>query len=65
MFVIVGFILGVIGLFIILCGMFLMGDVILYVVLLGVVVFYMFGFNYIFGVFIFGLLAVLLIGFII
>lgn len=65
MFIIVGFILGVIGLFIILCGMFLMGDVILYVVLLGVVVFYMFGFNYIFGVFIFGLLVVLLIGFII
>lgn len=61
----VGFVFGVIGFFIILCGMFLMGDVIFYVVFLGVVIFYMFGFSYIFGVIVFGMLIVVVIGFVI
>ena len=62
--VIVGLISGVIGSFIILRGMSLMGDAISHAVLPGVAVSYMFGFNYIFGASIFGLLAALSIGFI-
>ena len=62
--VIVGLISGVIGSFIILRGMSLMGDAISHAVLPGVAVSYMFGFNYIFGAPIFGLLAALSIGFI-
>lgn len=54
----------VIGSFIILRGMSLMGDAISHAVLPGVAVSYMFGFNYIFGASIFGLLAALSIGFI-
>lgn len=57
--IIVGLISGVIGSFIILRGMSLMGDAISHAVLPGVAVSYMFGFNYIFG-----LLAALSIGFI-
>lgn len=45
--VIVGLISGVIGSFIILRGMSLMGDAISHAVLPGVAVSYMFGFNYI------------------
>ena len=62
--VIVGLISGVIGSFIILRGMSLMGDATSHAVLPGVAVSYMFGFNYIFGASIFGLLAALSIGFI-
>ena len=62
--IIVGLISGVIGSFIILRGMSLMGDAISHAVLPGVAVSYMFGFNYIFGASIFGLLAALSIGFI-
>ena len=61
--IIVGLISGVIGSFIILRGMSLMGDAISHA-LPGVAVSYMFGFNYIFGASIFGLLAALSIGFI-
>lgn len=62
--VIVGLISGVIGSFIILRGMSLMGDAISHAVLPGVAVSYMLGANYIIGASIFGLLAATLIGFV-
>lgn len=43
----------------------MMGDVILYVVLFGVVVVYMFGINVLIGVLVFGILVVSLIGFVV
>lgn len=62
--IIVGLISGIIGSFIVLRGMSLMGDAISHAVLPGVAASYMFGANYIFGASIFGILAALLIGFI-
>lgn len=62
--IIVGLVSGIIGSFIILRGMSLMGDAISHAVLPGVAASYMFGMNYIIGASIFGVLAALLIGFI-
>lgn len=62
--IIVGIISGVIGSFIILRGMSLMGDAISHAVLPGVAVSYMLGSNYIIGASIFGILAAGLIGFV-
>ena len=62
--IIVGLVSGIIGSFIVLRGMSLMGDAISHAVLPGVTASYMFGVNYIFGASIFGILAALLIGFI-
>ena len=62
--IIVGFVSGIIGSFIVLRGMSLMGDAISHAVLPGVAVSYMFGMNYIIGASVFGILAALLIGFI-
>lgn len=62
--IIVGLVSGIIGSFIVLRGMSLMGDAISHAVLPGVAASYMFGVNYIFGASIFGILAALLIGFI-
>ncbi|GGC87506.1 metal ABC transporter permease [Enterococcus wangshanyuanii] len=62
--IIVGLISGIIGSFIVLRGMSLMGDAISHAVLPGVAASYMLGANYIFGASIFGVLAALLIGFI-
>lgn len=62
--VLVGLISGIIGSFIVLRGMSLMGDAISHAVLPGVAASYMFGANYILGASIFGILAALLIGFI-
>ena len=62
--VMVGIMSGIIGSFIILRGMSLMGDAISHAVLPGVAVAYMFGFNILIGASIFGVLAALLIGFV-
>lgn len=60
----VGFVSGIIGSFIILRGMSLMGDAISHAVLPGVAISYMFGFNYVIGATFFGLLTAILIEFI-
>lgn len=60
----VGFVAGIIGSFIILRGMSLMGDAISHAVLPGVAISYMFGFNYVIGASFFGVLTAVLIGFI-
>ncbi|MGK0552381.1 metal ABC transporter permease [Enterococcus faecalis] len=60
--VIVGVISGIIGSFIILRGMSLMGDAISHAVLPGVAASYILGTNYIIGASLFGILAALLIG---
>lgn len=60
----VGFVAGIIGSFIILRGMSLMGDAISHAVLPGVAISYMFGFNYVFGASFFGILTAVLIGFV-
>ncbi|MGC6769884.1 metal ABC transporter permease [Enterococcus sp. LJL51] len=60
----VGIIAGVIGSFIILRGMSLMGDAISHAVLPGVAVSYLFGSSYIIGATVFGLLSASLIGFV-
>ncbi|WP_261806619.1 metal ABC transporter permease [Lapidilactobacillus luobeiensis] len=62
--IMVGVMSGVIGSFIILRGMSLMGDAISHAVLPGVAVAYMFGFNILIGASLFGILAALLIGFV-
>lgn len=62
--VMVGIMSGVIGSFIILRGMSLMGDAISHAVLPGVAVAYMLGINILIGASIFGILAALLIGFV-
>lgn len=62
--IIVGIISGVIGCFIILRGMSLMGDAISHAVLPGVAISYMFGISYFIGASIFGLLSAAVIGFI-
>ncbi|MFK4568090.1 metal ABC transporter permease [Enterococcus sp. UD-01] len=62
--IIVGLVSGIIGSFIVLRGMSLMGDAISHAVLPGVAASYMLGANYIFGATIFGVIAALLIGFI-
>lgn len=62
--VIIGIISGVIGCFIILRGLSLMGDAISHAVLPGVAVSYMIGGNYFVGASLFGILAAALIGFI-
>lgn len=62
--VIVGIICGVIGSFIILRGMALMGDAISHAVLPGVAISYMFGVNYFYGAVIFGIFTAIGIGFI-
>ena len=62
--VIVGIVSGVIGSFIILRGMSLMGDAISHAVLPGVAVSYMLGFSYMIGASIFGIIAAGLIGFV-
>lgn len=59
----VGLASGVIGSFIILRGMSLMGDAISHAVLPGVAISYMFGFSYIFGATAFGMLTAAVIGF--
>lgn len=61
---IIGIISGVIGCFIILRGLSLMGDAISHAVLPGVAVSYMMGTSYFLGASLFGLLAAALIGFI-
>ncbi|GEK92201.1 metal ABC transporter permease [Alkalibacterium kapii] len=60
----VGFVSGILGAFIILRGMSLMGDAISHSVLPGVAVSYMFGLNYVFGASFFGILTAILIGYI-
>lgn len=62
--IVVGIICGVIGSFIILRGMALMGDAISHAVLPGVALSYMFGVNYFYGAVIFGILTAIGIGFI-
>ncbi|MHC5229626.1 metal ABC transporter permease [Enterococcus sp. LJL99] len=62
--IIVGLVSGIIGSFIVLRGMSLMGDAISHAVLPGVAASYMLGMNYIIGASVFGVLAALLIGFI-
>lgn len=62
--IIVGLVSGIIGSFIVLRGMSLMGDAISHAVLPGVAASYMLGMNYIIGASVFGILAALLIGFI-
>ncbi|OJG18496.1 manganese transport system membrane protein mntC [Enterococcus canis] len=62
--VLVGLIAGVIGSFIILRGMSLMGDAISHAVLPGVAVSYMLGGSYVIGASFFGILAAALIGFV-
>lgn len=53
------------GSIIVLCGFFLMGDVMSYVVLLGVVLFFLFNILMFIGVFVIGMFVSLFIGFII
>ncbi|MFC6164798.1 metal ABC transporter permease [Lactiplantibacillus dongliensis] len=60
----VGVMSGLIGSFIILRGMSLMGDAISHAVLPGVALAYMFGFNILIGASVFGILAALLIGYV-
>ncbi|MBO0477519.1 metal ABC transporter permease [Vagococcus sp. DIV0080] len=62
--VIVGIVSGIIGSFIILRGMSLMGDAISHAVLPGVAVSYMMGMNFMIGASIFGMVAAGLIGFV-
>ncbi|WP_314061629.1 metal ABC transporter permease [uncultured Vagococcus sp.] len=62
--IIVGLISGVIGSFIVLRGMSLMGDAISHAVLPGVAISYMVGANFIIGASVFGIMAALLIGFV-
>ncbi|KRN56790.1 metal ABC transporter permease [Carnobacterium divergens] len=62
--IMVGIVSGVIGSFIVLRGMSLMGDAISHAVLPGVAMSYMLGINYIIGASLFGILAAILIGFI-
>lgn len=62
--VMVGIMSGIIGSFIILRGMSLMGDAISHAVLPGVAVAYMLGINILLGASVFGVLAALLIGFV-
>lgn len=58
----VGIIAGIIGSFIILRGMALMGDAISHAVLPGVAISYMLGINYFYGAVVFGILTALGIG---
>lgn len=60
--ILVGIMSGIIGSFIILRGMSLMGDAISHAVLPGVAIAYIFGINLLFGASLFGILAALLIG---
>lgn len=62
--IIVGLISGVVGSFIVLRGMSLMGDAISHAVLPGVAISYMMGANYIIGASVFGIMAAALIGFV-
>lgn len=62
--IMVGIMSGIVGSFIILRGMSLMGDAISHAVLPGVAVAYMFGFNILIGASLFGILAAVLIGFV-
>lgn len=62
--IIVGLISGVVGSFIVLRGMSLMGDAISHAVLPGVAASYMLGVNYIIGASVFGILAAGIIGFV-
>lgn len=62
--VMVGIICGVIGCFIILRGMALMGDAISHAVLPGVAISYMFGINFFFGAVFTGVISAILIGFV-
>lgn len=62
--IMVGIMSGIIGSFIILRGMSLMGDAISHAVLPGVAVAYMLGINILIGASVFGVLAALLIGFV-
>ena len=61
--IMVGIMSGLIGSFIILRGMSLMGDAISHAVLPGVAVAYMLGINVMIGASVFGIIAALLIGF--
>src|SRR5690625_4123118 len=62
--IIVGIICGVMGSFIILRGMALMGDAISHAVLPGVAISFMLGINFFYGAVLFGVLTALGIGFI-
>lgn len=62
--IIVGIVSGVIGSFIVLRGMSLMGDAISHAVLPGVAISYMLGINYLVGASFFGIMAAGLIGFV-
>lgn len=62
--ILVGVMSGIIGSFIILRGMSLMGDAISHAVLPGVAVAYMLGLNLLFGASVFGILAAMLIGYV-
>ncbi|KRM23405.1 metal ABC transporter permease [Latilactobacillus graminis] len=62
--VMVGIMSGIVGSFIILRGMSLMGDAISHAVLPGVAIAYMLGINVLLGASVFGILAALLIGFV-
>lgn len=61
---VIGLVAGVVGCFIILRGMSLMGDAISHAVLPGVALSYIFGFNYFLGATVFGVLASVIITFI-
>lgn len=62
--IMVGIICGVIGCFIILRGLALMGDAISHAVLPGIALSYMFGINFFYGAVLFGLITTVSIGFI-
>ncbi|WP_203623627.1 MULTISPECIES: metal ABC transporter permease [unclassified Lacticaseibacillus] len=62
--IMVGIMSGIIGAFIILRGMSLMGDAISHAVLPGVAIAYMLGINLLIGASVFGIIAALLIGFV-
>lgn len=62
MAIFIGIVTGVLGSFIILSGMSLMGDAISHAILPGVVISYIFGINYFIGAVLTGLLATFLIG---
>src|SRR5699024_7525870 len=60
--IVVGIVCGIIGSFIIMRGMALMGDAISHAILPGVAISYMLGINYIYGAVFFGILTAVGIG---
>src|SRR5699024_8420486 len=62
--IIIGIVCGVIGCFIVLRGLSLMGDAIFHAMLSGVAIYYMLGVNFFYGAELFGIVASLVIGFV-